>query len=189
MIPSEEIINPTINKEYIAELLSYRLPKMAISTPKDMTVIKEKIKKAYYKKKRKGLSGGVIYLLQEEPYFFMNLFPQLKKQGIQDDYGFIKRVMSTRLEEIKNLDDAFFVIIKGIFIPDLGDQNNLKMSQFIIADKRGFINYNLGKDDNYFDCNIIDEQGNLFKVYIKDKGAKLDLDKVMAIISTVKKLE
>jgi len=42
----------------------------------------------------------------------------------------------------------------------------------------------LAKADNYFDCNIINNAGDFFKIYIKDKGASLDLDKVVAIIST-----
>jgi len=61
--------------------------------------------------------------------------------------------------------------MKGIFTPDLGRQENVKMAQFKVASKRGFINYNLGQPDNYFDCNVFNEKGVFFKIYIKDKGA------------------
>lgn len=186
MTPQEEIINPTINKEYSAELLPYKFPKMEICLPKGFAVVQEGIKKIYYKKRKEQHSGAVIYLLREEPNFFVNLFPRLNRQGIIDDYEFIKRTMYAKLRDVKNLTDAFFVIMKGIFTPDLGDQKNVKMAQFRIADKKGFINYTLSHSENYFDCNIIDNDNNFFKIYIKDSGATLDLNKVLTIISTVK---
>lgn len=90
------------------------------------------------------------------------------------------------------------------------------MTQFRLNGKRGFINYNLGDQSgiasspqpaasvakqsprndgqglyapvNYFDCNIIDDQGGFFKIYIKDDGARLDLNRVLAIISTAEKI-
>jgi len=95
--------------------------------------------------------------------------------------------MFAKFNDIKTLTDAFFVIMKGIFIPNLGNQNNVKMIQLSIGDKRGFINYNLAKPENYFDCDIFNKNGDFFKVYIKDKGARLDLETVFAIISTLKK--
>ena len=185
MAPTEEINSPKINKEYLKELLPCKFPKMAINVPRNFSVYQEEIKKVYYKKMKRPHQEAAVYLLCQAPNFFVDLFPQLKKQGVQDDYGFIKRIMCAKLKNIKNLTDAFFVIMKGIFIPDLGDQKDVKMAQFTAADKRGFINYNLSKPDNYFDCNVINKQGDFFKIYIKDRGANLDLGKVLAIISTV----
>ena len=95
--------------------------------------------------------------------------------------------MHARISETKNITDSFFVIMKSIFIPDLGEQGKVKMAQFALEDKKGFINYNLGRTESYFDCNVIDKEGNFFKVYIKDKGSTLDLEKLMAIISSVHK--
>jgi len=183
MAPKEEILNPNINKDYILELLTYKFPKMSISVPRGFAVSQERITKVYYKKRRKD-NDTIIYLLYEEPNFFVNLFPQVNKHGLKDDYQFIRHTMYADLKNIKNLTDTFFVIMKSIFTPDVGDQNNLKMAQFSLPQRKGFINYNLSKTGNYFDCNVIDNQGNFFKIYIRDKEAVLDLDKVMTIIST-----
>lgn len=186
MSPEEKIINPPIDKEYISKLLPYEFPKIAIYIPKGFTVVQDKITKVYYKKKKRQHSDATIYLFHQEPNFFINLFPQSAKQGIKDNYEFMKRTMYAKLNEIKNLNDTFFVIVKSIFTPDLGEQKNVKMAEFIIADKKGFINYNLAQTNNYFDCNIINNNGDVFKVYIKDKAATLDLNKVLAVISTVR---
>ena len=186
MQPEKEIIGLGVNKEYLAELIPYKSPKMSLAMPKGFSIVQETIKKVYYKKGKHKYAGSVIYLLYKEPGFFINLFPQIAKQGINDDYGFIKHTMFANSNAMKNLTDAFFVIMKGIFIPDLGDQKNVKMAEFLIADKKGFINYNLGDLENYFDCNIINEQGKFFKIYIKDKGGSLDLNKVLTIISTAR---
>jgi len=188
MAPEEGIISSDINKEYCAQLIPYKFPKMEIATPRGFAVVKETIKKVYYKKQRSQYARAVIYLTYQPPDFFVNLFPQLKKQGRFDNYEFIKRTMSAQLKDINNLTDCFFVIMKGIFIPDLGRQENARMVEFSLADKRGFINYNLGGPNNYFDSNVIDKQGNYFKIYIKDREARLALDKVLAIISTAKTL-
>lgn len=186
MSPEEKIINPSIDKEYILQLLPYEFPKIAIYIPKGFTVVQEKVTKVYYKKKKRQHGDAIVYLFHQEPNFFINLFPQSAKQGIKDDYEFMKRTMYAKLNEIKNLNDTFFVIVKSIFTPDLGDRKNVKMAQFIIAGKKGFINYNLAQTNNYFDCNIVNNNGDIFKIYIKDKTATLDLNKVLAIISTVK---
>jgi hypothetical protein len=183
----EAIINPDINKEYMAELLPYKFPKMEIAVPRGFSVVQQRIKKVYYKRKKFKDSGAIVYVLSEPPGFFVNLFPQLKNQGVKDDYEFIKRTMYAKLKEIENPTDAFFAIMKGVFTPDLGNENKVIMTQFRISDKKGFINYNLTQPDNYFDCNVIDNEGGFFKIYIKDKGANLDLNKVMAIISTLNK--
>jgi len=188
MVPQEEIIRPTIDKEYIAELLPYKFPKISILIPKGFTVVQETIKKVYYKKHKRKQAGNIIHLLYEEPDFFLKLFPHLKKQGIANDYEFIKHIMQAKIKEIKNLNDAFFVIMKGIFTPDLGEQKQVKMAQFAMPGKKGFINYNLDKSGNYFDCNIINDAGVFFKIYIKDKSARLSLGNVLTIISTVEKL-
>ncbi len=188
MAPQETLEVREPKKECSLELLPYGFPKMEICVPKGFTVIQERIKKVYYKRAKHPHKKAVIYLLYEEPNFFVNLFPQVKKEGINDNYAFFKRIMNVKLSEIKNLNDAFFVIIKGIFIPDIGDQKQAKMVQFTMADRQGFINYNLGKPDNYFDCNIINKDGDYFKVYIKDKGANLSLGDVLATISTVAKV-
>lgn len=187
MAPEEVIINPAINREYLAELIPYNFPQVSIYIPKHFKVVNETIKKVYYKKNKRKQTGDVIYVLYKQPNFFVNLFPQLKKRGIDDDYEFIKRTMYAKIKDINNPTDAFFVIMKGIFIPDVGQQNALKMVKFNMPGKRGFINYNLTKTDNYFDCNIISNEGGFFKIYIKDKGATLNLDKALAIISTINK--
>ena len=78
--------------------------------------------------------------------------------------------------------------MKGIFTPDLGNPETVKMGQFKLGNLSGFINYNFSKEGNFFDCNIINRRGQFFKVYIKDKAASLDMDKVMMILSTIRKL-
>lgn len=189
MQPTEEIINPELDKEYQKELLTYNFPKMAISMQKGFNVTQEMIKKVYYKKNKRLYKGSIIYVLYQEPNFFINLFPPLKKDGVTDNHEFLKRTMYANVNNIKNINSAFFVIMKGIFTPDLGDQRNVRMARFKVNGKRGFINYNLTESVNYFDCNIIEEDGSFFKAYIKDKGAKLDLAKVLAIIAKIKKRE
>ena len=76
--------------------------------------------------------------------------------------------------------------MKSVFTPDIGNQSIAKMIRFELGDKKGFINYTMAKPNNYFDCNVSDVSGNFFKMYIKDIGARLDLNNVFAIISTLK---
>lgn len=187
--PEKEIVDPELDKDYISGLLTFNFAPMEIRLPKGITVIKEKIKKVYYKKNKRLDKGVVAYLLYENPEFFTNLFPQFKRQNITNDYEFFKRIMYSRIDEINNLQDTFFIIMKSVFIPDLGRQGNINMVKFTLNGKKGFINYSLGEKENYFDCNIFDSQGNFFKIYIKDRGVTLDLNKVMAVISTVKRVE
>jgi hypothetical protein len=182
--PQEEIVNPPIDEAYISSLLPYDFPGVHIHLPKGFTVIKQRITKVYYKKWRQRAKGATIYLLYEPEGFFVRLFPQLKKDSINNDYDFISRVMYARVNEINSIVDAFFVVMKGIFIPDLADQHNVKIIKFTSPTKKGFIGYNIGTKENYFDCNIIGE-GGYFKIYIKDKVKLLDLSKVAAIISTI----
>lgn len=186
--PQEEIINPAINSEYLAGLLPYKLAEIQIRIPKEFKVIKQKIVKEYYKKKRYKYNAATIYLLYKKPNFFINLFPQVQTQGIYNDYEFISRVMYASPADIDNLLDAFFVVMKGIFIPDLGEQNNVKMVKFRSLAQKGFIGYNIGEKENYFNCDIIAEDG-FYKLYIKDKAKLLDLEKALSIISSIEKVD
>lgn len=187
-LPQTQILNPVVSREYLLGLVRYKFPKMEICLPAGFNVVNEAVKKFYYKRGIRRDTGPVIYLAYAKPNFFMDLFPQLKKRGVKDDYEFVKRTMYANVGSIKNLTDAFFVIMKGIFTPNLGDQKNLNMVQIRIADKKGFINYNLAATANYFDCTLISNEGDIFKVYIKDEGAQLDLDKVSTIVSTAKRI-
>lgn len=186
-VPETEIASPKINPEYLGQLEPYVFKDIAISLPEGFTAVRGEIQKVYYKKWLKAHPEGVVYLLYERPDFFVSLFPRLKRQGINHDDEFIRRTMYASTDKIANLTDTFFIIMKSIFTPDLGDQQDVKMIQFSSGHKKGFINYNFAPRENYFDCNVMNERGDFFKIYIKDKGAKLDLEKVLAIISTVNK--
>lgn len=189
MAPKKAVIRHNPKQRYSQELVLYSSPKIKMRVPKGFTVLEEKIKKVFYKKNQRLDSGAVIYLLYEEPGYFPNLFPQLRNSGIKDNYEFISRTMNAKLTGINTLTDSFFVIMKGIFIPDVGDQRNLKMEKFQIAGKKVFINYTLEPQGNYFDCNCIDEEGAFFKVYIKDKQVELNLEDALTVISTLEKAE
>lgn len=186
LAPLEGITNPPINEEYLRQLVPFEFPGMTISTPKGFTVVKETIKKVYYKRRKRLDKGAVIYLLEKEPGFFLSLYPDLSRSGISNNYEFLKETMYAKTSGIKGITSAFFVVMKGIFVPDVGDQNSLKMSRFSMGDKKGFINYNLVGRDHYFDCNIVDNKDEFFKVYIKDIGGSLSLDDALAVISTVR---
>ncbi|MDD5156188.1 MAG: hypothetical protein PHF11_06900 [Candidatus Omnitrophica bacterium] len=186
IVPTEDITDPDINTGYVSGLLPYSFPKMDISVPRGFAVNLERITKVYYKKRHKG-RGAIIYLLSEGPDFFIKLFPPMKKQGIKDDYEFIKRVAYADLHNIKNLTDAFFVIMKSIFTPDMGNQKDLKIAQLTMPHKRGFLSYTLSASGNYFNCDLIDDKGYFFKIYIRDTTAALDRDKVLAMISTIER--
>jgi len=194
IVPEKEALNPEINKTYLQEFLLYSfpgkelpyfLPCMEVSIPKGFIVIRGSLTKVYYKRRKYNAKSPTIYLLYQKPKFFINLFPQLQKRGIENNYEFVNRTMHAQFTNIDNLTDAFFVIMKTIFIPNLGDQKNIKMIKFATADKKGFITYNLTSTENYFDCDVINSDDAFFKIYIKDKGAKLNLNKVLAIISTL----
>lgn len=185
MQPREAVDSPRIDQDYAMGLLPYRFSTFAISLPKGFTVIQSTIKKVYFKKAPRAHAESAIYLLHRKPNFFVNLFPQLYKQGVKDDYEFIKRTMFADLKGINNLSDAFFVIMKSIFIPDLKTQANVKMIQFSLPKIKGFINYNLTSKESYYDCNLISETGDFYKIYIKDKDSSLDLHKLFTVISTI----
>jgi len=189
MAPQEEIVIAEVNKDYLAGLVPYQFPKVELLAPKGFNVIQEMIKKIYYKRSKRVHTGAVIYVLTEPKDYFMNLFPEVKKQGIKGNYNFMKLLMAAKVGQINNLTDAFFVIMKGVFTPDLGNQNTAKMVEFTMADRRGFINYNFGKEINYFDCSVINNEGVFFKLYVKDAGAKLGLVEVFTIISTLESKE
>jgi len=188
MQPDEKKLTPELNKGYADTLIPQRFPKMSISTPKGFNLVQELIKRRYYKKGHLG-NNAVIYLLRQEPGAFIKLYPDVRKQGIKDNYEFIRRLMYANFSKVNNITDAFFVIMKSVFTPDVGQQNISRMIKFELGGKNGFINYTMAKPNNYFDCNVFDEQGNFFKVYIKDIGGALDLNNVFAIISTVKPVD
>jgi hypothetical protein len=185
MQPEDKIFTPQINNEYLDTLIPHTFPKMSVSVPKGFTLIQELIKKQYYKKRHPN-NKAVINLLIQEPGAFIKLYPDVQKQGVFDNYEFIRRLMYASLGKIENITDAFFLIMKSVFTPDIGNQSTAKMIKFQLSDLKGFINYSMAKPDNYFDCNVSDTAGNFFKVYIKDIGARLDLNNVFAIISTLK---
>lgn len=190
MEPLEKVIRPLdAGQDYILELMPQEFPRMIISCPKGFAIVQELIIKPFYKKNKRLDKGAAIYLLHQEPGAFLKLYPDVKKRGVNDNYEFMQRLSNANLSKVKNITDAFFVIMKSVFTPDLGNQKIAKMIKFQMDNKRGFINYNLSQPNNYFDCNIIDSRDNFYKVYIKDRGAKLDLNKVYAIISTIKPLE
>lgn len=186
--PNPKAVNQTINKEYNSGLIEYQLLQVQINAPKEFKVIKQHVTKMHYKKKKLKSKGSVMYLVYEPPGFFTGLFPQLKKEGINNDYEFISRIMNTKMNDVKSLIDAFFMVMKGIFIPDLGDQHNVEIVRFAGEKQKGFIGYNLNEKENYFNCDIIMDEG-YFKVYIKDSMKNLDLEKVLSMISTIKKID
>jgi len=185
-VPEGSIIDPDIDQDYLKQLVPYAFEDMLVSMPKGFTVVKAEIRKVYYKKWHRSDKGNVVYLLYRVPNFFINLFPNVVKQGVVNDYEFISRLRFARPDSITSLTDTFFVVMKSIFTPDLGDQTNVKVVRFVSRDKKGFISYNLGLGGNYFDCEIFNSRGNFFKLYIKDRTATLDLDKIFTIISTVR---
>lgn len=188
MQPEERIFSPQINAEYVDKLIPHTFPKMSVSVPKGFNLIQELIKKQYYKKRHPN-NKAVIHLLIQEPGAFIKLYPDVQKQGVGDNYEFIRRLQYANLGKVENITDAFFLIMKSVFTPDIGNQGIAKMIKFQLPELKGFINYSMAKPNNYFDCNVFDAQGNFFKVYIKDIGAFLDLNNVFAIISTLKPVD
>ena len=186
MVPLHKIDNPEVDREYLSGLLVYDFPKMHIRLPRGFTVVQETVKKVYYKRHKRMDKGSVAYLLYQPPDFFINLFPQVRKMGIRDNYEFLKRTMYARPVDIRTTGDAFFVIMKSIFIPDLGQQTQVTMSELAIGDKRGFLNYNMVKGISYYECSMVNSRGEYFKVYLKDKSSALDLQKFLSIVSTVR---
>ncbi|MDD5477022.1 MAG: hypothetical protein PHG87_02270 [Candidatus Omnitrophica bacterium] len=192
MQPQDTTFKPEINKEYLDTLIPQNFPKMSVAVPRGFTLVQELIKRVYYKKNHFNNhtnNKAVIYLLFQEPGAFIKLYPDVRKQGIKDNAEFLRRLMRANLDQVNNITDAFFVIMKSVFTPDIGNQSTAKMIKFELGQIKGFINYTMAKPDNYFDCNVLDEKDNFFKVYIKDGGARLDLNNVFAIISTLKPIK
>jgi len=187
MLAEQELIKPSIDEAYLAGLKQYNFPEIQIRIPKEFTVVNEKIKIISYKNKKDKTRGDIAYLLYEKPDFFIELFPQVNKLGISNNYDFLCRTMYARTSHIQNIPDAFFVIMKGVFTPDVGEQKSARILKFTLIDKKGFITYNLSKKGNFFDCNIVNSKGDFFKVYIKDISRRLNLSNVIAIVSSVKK--
>ncbi|MFH0856130.1 MAG: hypothetical protein V1869_06475 [Candidatus Omnitrophota bacterium] len=175
----------TVDKAYIQELIPYEFPKTKLLAPKGFKVVQELIAKPYYKRKKPNSAEPVIYVLHEPPEFFIKLFPQVKNAGVRNNYDFMRRLMHANESGINSVDEAFFVILKSIFTPDLGNQQTVKMIQFKLDGRNYFINYNLAGPAYFFDCTILTEEGDFFKVYIKDRLKQLDLNKVVSIISTI----
>jgi len=185
MYPEEKVFTPEIDNAYLSTLVPHSFPRMSIWAPKGFALVQELIKKTYYKKPHHN-NKAVIYLLAQQPGEFLKLYPDVKKQGVKDNREFMRRLSYAHLDKINNITDAFFIIMKSVFTPDIGNQKIGKMIRFKIGDKSGYINYTMAKPDNYFDCNVLDANDNFFKVYIKDIGSRLDLNRVFAIISTLK---
>ncbi|MBM3243939.1 MAG: hypothetical protein FJZ12_03800 [Candidatus Omnitrophica bacterium] len=186
--PSQEIKGVKIDKDYLAGLIPHSFPKMSVSYPRGFMVVQELHKRPYYKKRVAKHKESVIYVFRQDPGHFLNLFPQLKgDKEIKDNYDFIKRLAFANIDNIKNIKDAFFVILKSIFTPDLEDQHKVVSASFEIRGKKGFISYNIFDKAHFFDCNLVDDKGNFFKVYIKDLNGSLEINEVLAIISTLAK--
>lgn len=185
MSPQEETINFTVDKAYLQGLIPYKFPTTRISVPKGFKVVQELIAKPYYKRKRPSGREPVIYVLHQPPGFFIKLFPQVKKSGVKDNYEFMRCLMQANEQTIQSVNDAFFVILKSVFTPDLGDQSKARMIQFESGGRRYFLSYNLTGPVYFFDCTILSKEGDFFKVYIKDRLRQLDLNKVFSIISTL----
>jgi hypothetical protein len=166
--------------------MPYFSENLAASVPRGFTVVEEILSRPFYKKHKRMDKGNVVYLLRKDKGFFPGLFPQLKASGVSDDYEFIRRVMNAKIAGIRNLTDTFFVIMKGVFIPDLGNQANVKMCAVELEGMKGFINYNLGDKDNLFDCNFIGRDGSFYKVYIKDREKRLGLAEVEAVVASLR---
>jgi len=185
MVPQDTQITFTIDKDYAQSLLPVKFPNTKIRVPRGFKVVQELVAKPYYKKKKSRSQEAVIYIIHQPPGFFIKLFPQVKKIGIQTNDEFMRILMHSRQSHITSVDDAFFVILKSIFTPDLGDQRYVKMIQFKWEERDYLINYNLSGKVYFFDCTILPKEGDFFKVYVKDVNATLDLNKVFTILSTV----
>lgn len=170
------------------ELIQCQMFKMQLCIPRGFLVVEEKTRKIYRKRKPNPSGDSVIFLFHKPPGFFTGLFPQLKKNGILNDYDFLKTVMNTRLDKVNTINEVFFMIMKGVFICDLGPQKNAQMLSFASGPRKGFINYNLTPSGNYFDAKFVDEKEGFFSIYIKDKNKELDLKKACAIISTMENM-
>jgi hypothetical protein len=189
MWPDRKLDNLKIDAAYHENLIPHRFNRMSISAPRGFSVVQELIKKIYYKKRKGIYKDCIIYVIYQEPGYFVKLYPRMEQAGIKDNYDFIRRTMYAKTANINGLTDMFFVIMKSIFIPDLGDQTKVVMSEFTLNGLKGFLSYSLSEKNNYFDFNIIDRAGGFYKVYIRDKGMGITLSEAFTIISTVARPE
>jgi hypothetical protein len=183
--PTEELQLPSIarrNEDFIPQ----RFDRVSLSVPKGFAVVQETVQRPYYKKHKDKERGNTIYVLRQGPGYFPALFPQLVKEQVTTNYEFIRRIMHAQLGLVQDLTDAFFLIMKGIFIPDIGDQRQARMVSFTQLDKKGFLTYSQGQKQQFFDCNCVDAQDNFYKLYIKDASGKLALEDVLAVIATLR---
>jgi len=188
MKPTGQLKDLVIDENFKAGLIPYGFPGIQAMFPKGFRVVKEEIKKPYYKEGRlqPKKREQAAYLIAKREGFFTNLFPEVLKQGISNNYAFYTRVINADINGIRNLTDVFFVVMKSIFIPDMGYQPNVQIKSFTDGARKGFILYNFSATGNFFDCCIFDNQDNFFKVYIRDGNCMLDLDKFYTIVSSVK---
>jgi hypothetical protein len=187
-VPSVELGMPALNPEFKNSLLLQEFSHMAIFAPKGFGVTQETEKKLFYKKNKFKQADEAIYVLCKEEWFFANLFSPLTKIGTDTNYIFLGRVMEANLDKIRSLKDMFFVIMKSIFIPDLGPQETSNFARFSFAELKGFLSYNLTPQGNFFNADFVNPKGEYFKVYIRNKAGLLDVDKVLTIISTATSL-
>ncbi|HNX81598.1 MAG TPA: hypothetical protein PKL77_05570 [Candidatus Omnitrophota bacterium] len=187
MKPSEVPVPLEVDEDYLAELKPYEFSDVSVSLPKEFRVVQGSEEKSYYKKRPWKTMGAVVYLLYQPPHYFVDSFPDIKQQGITDDYTFVKKTMQSDADFIHTVTDAFFVVMKSLFTPDLGNQKNLSMISFEGRGKRGFISFNLGETEYAYVCDIFDSQNNYFKIFLRDKSRKMDLKKMFTIISTIRK--
>jgi len=186
--PSEELSLSTVALRS-GDVIPQRFDRVSLSVPKGFAVVQETVQRVYYKKQKDKARGNTIYVLRESPGYFPLLFPQLAKKQITTNYEFIRRIMYAKLTEVRDLTDAFFVIMKGIFIPDIGDQRKARMVSFTQLDKKGFLTYSQRQKQQFFDCNCVDAQDNFYKLYIKDASGRMVLDDVLAVIATLRPQE
>ena len=85
MSPEERPIEASVNEEYSRQLIRQKFVKMEISIPKGFTIVQERVKKTYFKKKKFLGPEPTIYVVHEEKDFFVRLFPDLKKHGVTTD--------------------------------------------------------------------------------------------------------
>lgn len=130
-LDSETIKGP-IDTKYIQELTMFTLPEIKISLPHQFAVSKQEIhlRRFYYNEKqiKEDQKEPIVYLLYEPPNYFVNLFPEAKKAKIKDDYAFFLRLRRSVLNNIENLNDAFFHSDKVNFYSEYGGSDKFKDS-------------------------------------------------------------
>ncbi len=183
---SEEREVPAVSEQVLSRLKPTRMEDVELGVPKEFVIVKGALKRSYYKKWPPKSAGSQIHLLTQQKNYFVQLNPQVAAQGVRDDYEFLRRVQDARLDRIRSVTDAFFVIMKGIFTPDLGDQTDVRMGTFILPGKRGFLTESHAAEGDFYDCNFFDDRDRYFKLYIKDPTRSLSRAGVLAIVSTVR---